>query len=294
MELKTLNTFRTLAYLKNFTKTADKLGYTQSTVTMQIQQLEQEHGVKLFDRIGKKVLLTNKGEELLHYANEMHKLEQEAIYALANERQATGTLRIGMADSLISAYFPRLLYKFNKICPGVELIISNGKAPQLMEQLDQNLLDLVYILDRPMYNKQWVKVFEKKERIVFISNKDENTSLTDKKLETILARPFIMTEKEYGYRQAFDNWLSSKNLDVKVLFEIGNTEIIKECVKNGLGYSLLPLFTVKKELSERSLYQINFESADFDIWSQLIHHKDRWLTQGMRTFILLVQQSFDY
>ena len=119
MELRNIKSFIKVAEFENFSKAAEVLGYAQSTITLQIQQLEQELGVNLFDRIGKRVLLSEKGRAFLSYANDMVQLEAEAIETVSENTTPTGTLRIGTIESkhYIPAFFSFLLI-FEKMSAG--------------------------------------------------------------------------------------------------------------------------------------------------------------------------------
>ena len=101
MEYRNLVTFLRVAELQNFTQAANALGYAQSTVTFHIQSLEEELGVVLFDRIGKKISLTQAGEALLHYANEMVRLETEMRGIGKQTEELAGTLRVGVVESIL-------------------------------------------------------------------------------------------------------------------------------------------------------------------------------------------------
>lgn len=107
MELRNIKSFIKVAEFENFSKAAEVLGYAQSTITLQIQQLEQELGVNLFDRIGKRVLLSEKGRAFLSYANDMVQLEAEAIETVSENTTPTGTLRIGTIESIASSFLPK-------------------------------------------------------------------------------------------------------------------------------------------------------------------------------------------
>ena len=105
MEYRNLVTFLRVAELQNFTKAANQLGYAQSTVTFHIQSLEEELGVTLFDRIGKKVTLTSAGEYLVTYANEMMKILTEIRQLNDSVDVMSGKLRVGVVESVLQCCF---------------------------------------------------------------------------------------------------------------------------------------------------------------------------------------------
>lgn len=122
MELKYLQTFLTLSQIKNFTKTAQELGYAQSNITAQIKQLETELGVPLFNRLGHCITLTSKGKELVPYATKILSLSKEATTQISAFSKAKIT--IAASESLCIYRLPQIIKNFRKLYPKTELIIQ--------------------------------------------------------------------------------------------------------------------------------------------------------------------------
>lgn len=108
MELRNISTFLKVAGTQNISKAADQLGYSQSAVTVQIRQLEKELGTQLFERIGKRITLTERGVEFTTYANEIMKLTNQALTFANAESEMEGTLRIGGVESVSTAILPEI------------------------------------------------------------------------------------------------------------------------------------------------------------------------------------------
>ena len=117
MELRLLTTFLKVAQLQSFSKAAESLGYSQSAVTVQVQQLENELGVRLFDRIGKTVSITHYGQEFIPYARDVVSAAARAVSFTVQERDLTGTLRIGTIESIMTASFGEILPLYHEHCP---------------------------------------------------------------------------------------------------------------------------------------------------------------------------------
>ena len=139
MEIKNLDTFIQVAELSSFTKAADKLGYSQSTVSFQIKQLETELGAQLFERINHTVSLTERGKEILMYAHQILKLTREMENTSASEHALDGHIRIAMADSLCSWLMKENFRNFHKEYPGITLKIIAASTEEIE-------VDLVYTL----------------------------------------------------------------------------------------------------------------------------------------------------
>ena len=126
MEIRNIATFLKVAGTQNFSKAAEQLGYSQSAVTVQIQQLEKELDTQLFERIGKRVYLTEKGQEFVFYANEIMRVTNRALDFSKKNSVPKGTLRIGGVESICTALLPDLILK-SCFCPEIEIVIKSEK-----------------------------------------------------------------------------------------------------------------------------------------------------------------------
>lgn len=150
MEFKHLKTFVTAAQLESFSKAAQALGYTQAAITIQIQQLEEELQTHLFERFPRHVSLTAQGELFLLHANEILQAKDAACNAMKTQTQLTGTLRIGMIESICSSIFPVICKLFHERYPGVSLRIETASIDQLLDYMNHNQVDLVYLMDQQL------------------------------------------------------------------------------------------------------------------------------------------------
>ena len=155
MEIRNLITFTKVAETQSLSKAAAALGYAQSTVTMQMQQLEQELGIHLFDRIGKQTVLTHQGEIFYQHAVSIMKEVSCALSSVAETREITGVLNIGTIESICATIFPELLELFHERWPKVTFSITLDSPEVLMDRLDKNSLDLVYLLDQRIFDPKW-------------------------------------------------------------------------------------------------------------------------------------------
>ena len=148
MELRQLTTFVRVAQFQSFSKAAASLGYSQSAVTVQIRLLEQELGVRLFDRMCKRVILTGQGRQFLESAYTILQDVNRASLALAQDSGAlTGQLHIGTLESLCFARLPGVIHTFRTKHPAVNLQITTGIPKELIRKMEQGEVDIIYILD---------------------------------------------------------------------------------------------------------------------------------------------------
>ena len=289
MEIRNLITFLTATEITNFTKVAKMLGYSQSAVTIQIRQLEKELGVKLFDRIGKRVTLTGDGEKFIPYAKKLLNDLEEAKDALKEDTLQSGIIKLGIVESLLSAEFPRILTEFHKEYPNISVSISTGTMEYLIDLLQHNEIDMMYALDSQLYRKNWVKAVNQPERVVFIASAKHplvgKESIT---FDEINQYELILTEKDVSYRYLLEQKLLEDGKTITPFLEVGNIEFIKRMLLNEVGICYMPLYTVEKELSDKLLFRIPCEKYEINIYKQLIFRKDKWINRSLSRLIEII------
>lgn len=292
MELRNLKTFLYVAEQCSFSKAAILLNYSQSTVTAQIQKLEEELDILLFERINKTVRLTNAGQAFLKYAHEIIRTSEDAKKALKNLPIETGELRIAMAESIANTFFPEILERFHQLYPRIKVTLYTAGTDSLFHKLRHNEADLLYTLDKRIYSSEIVTVMEKKEEVFFVASPKHRLAGKNCLIEDLLGEDFLLTEKDMSYRRHLEEYLASKSLEINPFLELGNVEILKSLVEKNAGISFLPEFTIKRQLEEQRLVKINIPEV-FKVWRQLIYHKHKWVTASMKVMIDLIR-DYEY
>ena len=290
MEFREISTFLQVAKFKSFSRAAEQLGYTQAAVTIQIKNLENELGVHLFDRIGKQTLLTHQGRIFYNYASNITREISQAKDALSNPDELTGKLCLGTIESVCASVFPVLLREYHRRYPKVNIKIVTDSPEILLHMMDKNTLDIVYFLDKPVYNTKWVKVLEKPEEVFFVSSSENSLSKRrELNLDEVICQPFISTEKDASYRLLLEESLAEKGYELHPFLETGNTEFIINQLRHNLGVSFLPGFIVKKDLDEGRLSRLDVRDFHLQVCRQIVYHKDKWVTREMKAFLELAQ-----
>lgn len=291
MEFREIATFLQAAQLKSFSKAAKKLDYSQGAVTIQIKHLEAELGVRLFDRIGKQISLTHQGELFYRYAVTLtHNLE-EIKDAMAATKELTGTLALGTIESLCSSVIPPILSEYHRRFPEVSVSITIDSPRTLLEMMDENALDIVYFLDKRVYDRKWIKVLEEPEEIVFTASSSHPfAGRKNLELDEVISQPFLLTEKAASYRSILDAYLAASGKKIRPFLEIGNTDFIIRLLRQGGGVSLLPEFTVREDIREGRLVSLSPTDFHMRTWRQMVYHKEKWVTREMAAFIELVRE----
>ena len=290
MELRNLTTFVRIAEVQNFSRAAQQLGYSQSAVTMQIQQLERELQTQLFERIGRQTKLTQAGERLLPYALEIVTAAGRAERAVREPEQITGSLRIGTCESHVISLLPPVFRAFADACPQVELRVQTALVPDLFRALRQNNVDVLCFLDKKAFAPEWVRVFERPERVHFIaSSVSPLAGQTRIPLETLLAQPLILTERGISYRYAMEQALAEQGFELHPVLEIGNTAVITQFLLAGRGISFLPDYVVQSEVDAGQLAILDTQCPEITMWSQVVYHRNKHITPQMQIFLDLLQ-----
>ena len=292
MEFRELSTFLQVAKLQSFSKAAKVLGYSQAAVTIQIKQLEQELGVHLFDRIGKQTSLTHQGSVFYDHAASIMRDIAQAKDAVSHPQKLNGHLCIGTIESICASLFPSLLTEYHKLHPEVNISIRTDSPDQLLEQINGNQLDLVYFMDKRVYDVKWEKVLEEPEEIVFAATADHPLAQRSEplSLDDVLSYPMVVTEKNASYRLILEQYLAAMGKSLQPYLEIGNTDFILQFLKQNTGITFLPRFTVEKAVSEGYLRILSVKKFSIRTWRQILYHKDKWVTREMAEFIRIAQE----
>ena len=292
MEFREISTFLQVAQYQSFSKAARQLGYSQAAVTIQIKQLEQELGVHLFDRIGKQISLTHQGQVFYQYAVSIRNDLERAKNAVSDPSTLSGKLCLGTIESICASIFPDLLAEYHRLHPEVTISIVTDSPGVLLDRMNENAIDIVYLLDRRIYDNRWCKTLEEPEENIFVASPDHELALAERELELdeVLRFPFFLTEKDASYRHMLEQYLASINRSVKPFLEIGSTEFIIHMLLKNTGISFLPKFTVQRELQQKQLTALNVRGFQMQTWRQIFYHKDKWVTREMQEFLRLAEK----
>ncbi|QCR31916.1 LysR family transcriptional regulator [Lysinibacillus sp. SGAir0095] len=291
MEIKQLITFKHAAENLNFTQTAKLLNFAQSSVTAQIKALEEEIGRPLFERLGKRLILTEAGHQFKRYAEKMINLSEEAITAANGEEELTGTLIIGAQESQCTYRLPLILKEFKTAFPKVKLVFKPAHSDEMArKQLMEGELDIAFIMDKKKPEGSLIveQLIKEELKLVVTSNHPISANaIDDLKHETLL-----LTETGCSYRNMFEESLNSLGIYPLDKIEFTSIEAIKQCVIAGLGVALLPEMVVKKDIEEGRMKELPWNSFSSPLYTQIAWHKDKIVTQPLDEFISLTRKIF--
>ena len=292
MEIRNLLTFVQVAELNSFTKAAKLLGYSQSTVSFQIKQLEAEFDCLLFERINHTLILTDRGRELLDYAQQVTRLTNEFRQNLNKNSRIEGEVHILTPDSLCEAMILANYADFYARYPGIRLKFSTADTEDMFQILDRNEADAMLTLDNHVYQKDYIIAREAQISAHFVVG--ASSPLAAKKelpIRELISSPFILTEQGAGYRRVLDSQLAKMSLEIQPVLEISRTDIITKVLEQGNAVSFLPDFITRRKVEEGTLVYLNVPDVKIDLWQQLIYHRNKWISQALDAFLRYVAEN---
>ena len=286
MQLRNLITFIHVAELGSFTKAAEQLGYSQSTISFQIKQLEEELDCLLFERINHTITLTQRGHELVSYAHQIRALTDEFKEKPNKESHISGHIHIVTPDSICEEMVNARYFDFHSKYPLISIRFSTADTSAMFDMLDRNEADLIITLDCHSYHKDYIIAKEEQLPIHFVTN--ANSKFADKKglsIRDIAKEPFVLTEYGQGYRRAFDSELAKRSIDITPVLEIGRTDMIVSVLTKSNMISFLPDFVTKPLVDAGVLCYLDVCDMNIEIWKQLIYHKNKWISKSLSALI---------
>ncbi|MGZ3716299.1 MAG: LysR family transcriptional regulator [Ktedonobacterales bacterium] len=284
MDFVYLRTLCEVARCGSLTHAANALGYAQSSVTTQMQKLEEQYGVPLFERHGRKLKPTQAGETLIHYAQQILALHSEAKAALA--QQETGTLTIGVIETLATYYLPPILRAFRQDCPNVAITLQAGTEPSIVQAVKDGRCDLGLVLDVLAADPDLVCVPLRKEEFVVIASPEshycqECESMT---VEELAQARLILTEDGCTYRALLLHALKQRGVAYQIAGEFGSIEAIKQCVAAGVGIAFLPRAAVEMEIEQGKLWGYPLEITS-NLHTQAVYLKRKWQSRAFQRLL---------
>ena len=292
MDLKYLNTFRTIVDEGSFSKAADRMNYTQSTITFQIGQLEQELNSRLFEKIGRRMVLTKAGEQLIPYVDNVLDSVDKMRNFERDLAECRGDLHIGVGETLLCFRLPAILKEFHEMAPNARLFIRSMNCYDIRDELLNGSLDLgVFYQDVGGFgsNLETCVMGEFETVLVGSPHTKENYPdfiTPDQKIPL----PFIINEPNCIFRQMYEEYTRSRSILMDHTIELWSIPTIKNLVKSDVGVSYLPRFAVKEELEHGNLVEIETAIESPYITAVCAHHKNKWVSPLMQLFMDLCRK----
>ena len=200
--------------------------------------------------------------------------------------EISGLVRLAMADSLCTPLIANWFSAFKNKYPKIALNIKTAGTGDLFNLIDHNEADIVCTLDSHIYDTNYVILNEEKIGVHFVVSADNQLAKENiVSIEKLKDQSFLLTEKGMSYRRILDEELAKKSLEIKPVLEMGSADILCKLVQDNVGISFLPDYVTQKAVETGSIVRLKVKDFEFDVWKQLIHHKDKWISPAMQVVI---------
>lgn len=303
--LRQLRIFNEVARQLSFSQAAAAMHLTPPAISMQIRELEEQIGLPLFERGGRKVQLTGTGEYVLVYVRRILAALKEADDAVARLCQLeAGQLVIGMV-STAQYFLPMMLAQFRLQHPGVDIRLAVGNRAKLVEWLQAGEVDVAVMGRPPKELATHAETFASQPHVFVAPINHPLVALARKKgaldAAQLSNQPFIMRETGSGTRAALERFCADNGLALQVTMEMASNETIKQAVMADMGLSFLSLHTIGMELRHHMLALLPVQGSPVVRDWHCVHMQDRVLSpaaEAFHQFVLargdaFLKQAFD-
>lgn len=292
MDIKNLVTLKTILETGSFQKAADHLNYAQSTVTFQIRQLEEELSMKLFEKIGRRMVLTQAGKEILPYINTILQNAEQINNYGKSLSEIKGSLRLAIPDSILIYNMQPFIQSFLHEAPHVQLIINSIQSGEINQAIVDDKADIGINCEKEYYPDSVIhkKLGSYKAILVASPFADEKLLdfITPHQKKNI---SMICNEPEGYYQKEMNKYFEEKDIVLNSPMNVQSIEAVKRCVMNNLGIAVVPTYSIVEELKKGALIQINTEINDKIYDSVYVYHKNKWMSPQIKLAIHLLYQN---
>lgn len=288
MDTRLARSFRAVVDCGSFAKAAERMGYTQSTITVHMKQLEAELSVSLFEKIGRKMVLTEKGAEALEMINDLIAAEDRLLALDGLTESLSGTLRVDLPETVICFAMDKIIAEFRELAPDVTLCLRDRTCLQTSDNLRSGECDLGI-----SYSFEWdpndfvVEEIARTKAMVVIKS---GTELEGFRKGTAIQTPFIIDEPDSRIRRSFETYLAKQGCELGETIELWSAAAIKMLVEHGIGFSIFPQFAIADSLAAGTLQHVPcaMDSMEFPLY--LGRRKTHWMTPAANLFVELVKK----
>ncbi len=296
MNLGQLKIFYLAAKMGSLSKAAEELYITQPAVTKGIQRLQEYYEIKLFNRFGKKLVLTDAGSALYKIAEKIFDLEihaEDTIREFLQQKQ--GHIRIDASESFGAYYLPSILNPISKKHPNVRFSVNILPSELVVENV-ANLNNDIGFISFPIENEKIIYREILEDYMIFVASPSHH--LLKKKRLTYMdlsGQSMIVHEKGSLSYQIIHDFLSKNKVDVVVSLELSSNRAIKKAVEDGLGIALVSRNTAYGHIQMKKLSVLPFPGPPISRKYYIVHHKDKYFSEVLNQLIKKVDEwAFEY
>jgi DNA-binding transcriptional LysR family regulator len=292
LDSRQMRAFCVLARTGSFTQTARELHLTQSGISHSMKALERDIGCRLLDRLGKKVVLTQAGESLLHHGTKILQEMENARESLAHlGKWGRGRLRLGASTTACQHLIPPVLREFKESFPDHAIMIEPGDTPELVSALLRLKIDLALSLE-PDKEPQLDFHLLFTDELHFIVSALHPWAKTGRVERSEIPRQnYILYNKQSVTFRLVEKYFRREQMVLNTVIELGSMEATKELVKLGIGVSILAPWIAKKEIEEGSLVALPLGRRKLERRWGILHWRGKRLNLAEETFMGLCEAA---
>lgn len=292
IDLDRLRIFQAVAQARSFTRAAEVVHLTQPGISKHIRQMEEYFGVPLFDRLGRKVALTQAGEVLFETTQEILALAgaaEERIQELTGMR--AGRLRLGASFPIGVYILPGVLAAFRKSYPAVEVVLNISTSEEVTAEVLATRLDIGLVSGTVHDAKLLGKEFMTDELVLIVPGEHRWAERARVKVEELRGEPFIWAAPGAGIRAVVEERLRAKHIVLEKAIDFVNLEGVKHAVEADLGISIQPRSIVEREVAAGTLKALRLADMDSSIGYAYIYRKKRHVSSAAKAFLELLPNA---
>lgn len=289
MDLHQIEIFCELVRLRSFSKAAEALYLTQPTVSGHIKNLEEELGVRLLDRIGKRIIPTEEGNILFRYGQRLLALRDEARQEIAGvSGRLAGQLRLG-GSTIPGAYIlPSIIRAFKKNHPEISIQLLIEDTARVAASVLSGELCMGVVGARIKDPRLEIHTFLKDELVVAVPKGHPWTKKRAVSVEDLKTEPFILREEGSGTRRIMEEKLEKAGIstrDLNVIAVMGSSDAVRQAVKAGLGVSILSIRALKDDIESGRIEAVRLKGVHIERNFYVILLRDRSRSAACRAFL---------
>jgi len=290
MNLQALKIFRAVATERSVTRAAERLNCVQSNVSARLNELERRLNVQLFQRVGRQLQITEKGLELLGYAETVLDLVEQAVAAMSAPHKYGASLRLGIVEHAVSPKLLALLAKFYDGYPSVCVSVETSSRAKMIEALLSDALDVALVLGNPAHHAlASERLFD--ERMVLVTR--ENHDAVQSSLDLDAATVFLPDDDLNLSQTLLEHWFTRSNTPALQFRRSGSPDLTLRCVAMGMGVTLLPMSYVQNHAVSKSLRCHVPPDCNWDESLNLVWRREAREQAERLAFTILARQMYD-
>lgn len=284
MTLRHFKIFVTVCDNMNMTSAAETLFMSQSAVSQAIAEMESHYDVRLFERLSRKLYLTQPGQKLLSYARHIIRMNAE-VETDMKALHENASIRIGASVTIGANVLPQMVSRFNRLCPQIQIEVYEDNTEKIENRILRDQIDLGLVEGETASPDVINKAFMDDELVLICGANHRFAALPIVEPQELEQESFIIRERGSGTRKTFEDVMQKHSLTWNVTWTCNNADTIKMAVREGLGISVISKRAVESEAESGTILIKPVQGLAFQRKFKIIYHKNKYLTAPMERFI---------